>query len=347
MGLEWVIGHCLSRYFACLRFSSHAERKAQMTQKKQKTVRKNDKKSIVNIPESGYNEEQEETIGGKLYKDFKELDLTNNFLFLKVMQDPELCRKLLEIILDVDIEHIEYSEKEKTLDEKLEAKSVRLDVYLKDGRGTVYDVEMQTTNPGNLPKRSRYYQDMIDLNLLAKGDDYEKLNKSFVIFICMEDIFKGGRHIYTFENRCIQNPDIALGDETTKIFLNPHSEMDDVSPELANFLKFLIDGKPVDEFTERLVVAVETAKNNKKLELEYMSYYANLHDKYNEGLEAGLKAGHQEGHEKGFNEGLRVMVKTLKSILKDFDKVYDAVVENKEYADITREEVMEYYQKCS
>ena len=246
------------------------------------------------------------------------------------MQDPGLCRKLLEIILDVEIERIEYSEKEKTLDEKLEAKSVRLDVYLRDGRGTVYDVEMQTTDPGNLPKRSRYYQDLINLNLLAKGESYEELNKSFVIFICLDEVFKGGRHIYTFENRCIQDPDIALGDETTKIFLNPHSEMDDVSQELANFLKFLIDGKPLDEFTDRLMKAVETAKNNKMLELEYMSYYANLHDKYNEGLKAGLFA----------------MVKTLKPILKDFDKIYDAVTENKEYSDITREEVMECYQKC-
>ena len=131
---------------------------------------------------------------------------------------------------------------------------------------------------------------MIDLNLLAKGEGYEKLNRSYVIFICLDDIFKGGRHIYTFENRCIQNPDIALGDETTKIFLNPHSEMDDVSPGLANFLKFLIDGKPMDEFTERLVEAVEAAKNNKMLELEYMSYYANMHDKYNERHKEGIEA---------------------------------------------------------
>ena len=331
-------------------FLSHAERKAQVTQKRQKTKRKNDKKSIVNIQKSGYNEWQIGTVKEKPYKDFKELNLTDNFLFLKVMQDPELCKKLLEIILDVEIERLEYSEKEKTLDEKLEAKSIRLDVYVKDGRGTIYDVEMQTTNPGNLPKRSRYYQDLIDLNLLAKGDGYEELNRSFVIFICMDDIFKAGRHIYTFENRCIQAPDIALGDETTKIFLNPHSEMNDVSPELANFMTFLIDGKPVDEFTERLVEAVETAKNNKMLELEYMSYYANMHDKYNEGLKAGLSEGFSdglnEGFNKGLNKGLSAMVKTLKPILKDFDKVYDAVAETEEYADITREEVMEYYQKC-
>lgn len=331
--MESVINHCLDGICQFALFF-HAEGMVQMTQKKQKETRKTDNKSIVNIRDLGYNEEQMGTVEEAPYKDFKELDLTNNFLFLKVMQDPELCKKLLEIILDVEIERIEYLEKEKTLDEKLEAKSVRLDVYLRDGRGTVYDVEMQTTNLRNLPKRSRYYQDLIDINLITKGEAYEKLNKSFVIFICMDDIFKEGRHIYTFENRCIQTPGIALGDETTKIFLNPHSEMDDVSPELANFLKFLIDGKPVDEFTERLVAAVETAKNNKMLEVEYMSYYANMHDQYNAGLEAGIKAG------------LFTVVKTLKLLLKDFDKVYDAVTETEEYADITREEVMECYQQC-
>lgn len=269
-------------------------------------ARKTDKKSIVNVARSGYNELQAGAVGEKPYKDFKDLDLTNNFLFSKVMQDPQLCRELLEIILDVEIERIEYSEMEKTLNEKPEAKGVRLDVYVKDGKGTVYDVEMQTTNPGNLPKRSRYYQDLIDLNLITKGDDYDKLNKSFVIFICLEDIFKGGRHIYTFENRCIQNPEIALGDGTIKIFLNPHSKMDDISPKLANFLQFLIDGKPVDEFTERLVEAVETAKNNKFLEVEYMSFYANQHDAYRE--------GHAEGLELGI---ARNLIKTVESAMKN------------------------------
>ena len=90
----------------------------------------------------------------------------------------------------------------------------------------------------------------------------------------------------------------------------------------------------MDEFTERLVEAVETAKNNKMLEVEYMSYYANMHDQYNAGLKAGYKAG------------LFAVVKALKPILKDFDKVYDAITESEEYADFTREEVMECYKKC-
>lgn len=77
--------------------------------------------------------------------DYSQLTLANDFIFFKVMQDPELCRELLEIILEVEIERIEYSEVQKKLKETYQSKDVQLDVYLKDGRGTVYNVEMQAT----------------------------------------------------------------------------------------------------------------------------------------------------------------------------------------------------------
>lgn len=300
-----------------------------MTQKKQKETRKNDKKSIVNIPKTGYNEKQAKAEKMESYRDFKELDLTNNFIFSAVMKDPELCRQLLEMILDVKIERIEYIEKEKTVGTKPDMKSIRIDVYVQDGRETVYDVEMQTTNPGNLPLRSRYYQAQIDTSLLTKGEDYAYLNESFIIFICMKDIFGQGRPIYTFENRCIQETDIMLGDKATKIFLNPYYNINCVSPELANFLNFLKTGNPVDNYTERLVEAVEAVRNNKYLEVEYMSFLASQADARNEGRE----------------EGLIVMIRTLKSVLKDFDKVFEAVSKNEEYVDVSREKIMEYYRK--
>lgn len=77
--------------------------------------------------------------------------------------------------------------------ETYQSKGIQLDVYLKDSRGTIYNVEMQATNPGKLPKRSRYYQVLIDAGLLAKGADYRKLTKNYVIFISMEAVFKQGR----------------------------------------------------------------------------------------------------------------------------------------------------------
>ena len=51
------------------------------------------------------------------------------------------------------------------------------------GANAVYNVEMQTENTGELPKRSRYYQAVIDINLIKRGEDYAALKKSYVIFI--------------------------------------------------------------------------------------------------------------------------------------------------------------------
>lgn len=46
-----------------------------------------------------------------------------------------------------------------------------MDIYVKDGKETLYNIEMQTTENRNLPKRTRYFQEMIALNILEKGDN--------------------------------------------------------------------------------------------------------------------------------------------------------------------------------
>lgn len=146
---------------------------------------------------------------------------------------------------------------------------------------------MQASNPYNLPKRSRYYQVMIDLNLLQKGEDYNQLKKSYVIFICTEDIFQKKRAIYTFENLCLQEPEIHLGDETVKVFLNPVSEMEDIGQELRNFLTYIAKGVPVDDFTRELEHEVEEARQNRGWEEEYMTLQMIKRECYNEGKNEG------------------------------------------------------------
>lgn len=121
---------------------------------------------------------------------WENLRISNDFMFAKVMRNPELCKGLLERLLDIQIDHIEYPEEQKVIDISKDSKSVRLDVYLKDEKGTVYNVEIQTTSNRNLPKRTRYYAGMIDLNAIEKGADYSELPQSFVIFICTFDAFR-------------------------------------------------------------------------------------------------------------------------------------------------------------
>ncbi len=305
-----------------------------MTQKKRKT--------IVKTPEAEYNKSRQ---GSAEPKPFEELTLADRFIFYKVMRDKELCKRLLEIILHVEIERIEYPEGEKTIEVKNDAKGIRLDIYVKDEEATIYNVEMQTVHTANLPQRSRYYQNLIDVNLLGRGEDYRTLNRSFVIFICMEDIFRKGRHIYTFENRCREDTDLVLGDGTVKLFLNPCSEMNDVTPELKNFLTYLAERITADEYTRKVEEAVETAKRDPRLRVEYMSYYADQADHRAE-LEESHAKGFEEGREESREEGLLALVETLKPILPDFEAVYAAVIKNEVYAGCSREEIMKYYESA-
>lgn len=218
-------------------------------------------------------------------KAFEELQIKDDFMFSVIMRNPKFCKPFLERILAIKISRIEYPKSQETIDITADAKSVRLDIYVEDGKETVYNIEMQTTENRNLPKRTRYYQGMIDLNILEKGDNYKDLKRSFIIFVCTFDLFGEGRHIYTFENRCIQNPDLGLGDDTTKIILNTKGTMDDVTPEMKKLLDF-IDGKePEDDFTRELDEAVQSVRKNEKWRLDYMTLQMNYQEKYEQGVE--------------------------------------------------------------
>jgi len=75
---------------------------------------------------------------------WEDLGLSNDFLFGKVMQNPELCKEMLHRILpDIQIDHIEYPELQKSIKSDVDAKSIRLDLYVKDDKNIVYDIEIQ------------------------------------------------------------------------------------------------------------------------------------------------------------------------------------------------------------
>lgn len=113
------------------------------------------------------------------------------------------------------------------------------------------------------------------------------LKRSFVIFVCTFDLFGEGRHIYTFENRCLQNPALGLGDDTTKIILNTKGTIDDVPPEMKRLLDF-IDGKePEDDFTRDLDEAVQSVRKNEKWRLDSMTLQMNYQEKYERGDDEG------------------------------------------------------------
>ena len=260
---------------------------------------------------------------------FEDIGISDDFMFGTVMRNPEYCKPFLETVLGIQIEKIVYPSSQKVIDLTLDARSVRLDIYAADKNHTVYNIEMQNGHYANLPKRSRYYQGMVDLNILEKGNDYQCLRKSYIIFVCTFDLFGEGRHIYTFENRCIQNLDLALGDEATKIFLNTKGTADDVSEEMKNLLDY-IDGKlPSDTYTNALDEEVRRIRQNEDWRLDYMTLDMKFMEKYEEGKREGIEMGKQRGKELGKIDTLIELVHD--GILTEIDAAQRAEITVEEF----------------
>lgn len=231
-----------------------------------------------------YNKKEEQMMKPK---SFEQQTIKDDFMFGAVMRDPKRCKPLLEHILGVKIKEIKYPELQKVIDNAMEAKSIRLDVYVEDADNTVYNIEIQTTDKKNLPKRMRYYQGMIDLNIISKGEDYKQLKKSYIIFICDYDEYGKGRHIYTFENICLEDTTIHFGDDTVKIVLNTKGTADDVSAELRDVLHYIGGEEPKGKLAKELDEGVEDVKKSEEWRREYMTLL--MRDKENQVFGALVK----------------------------------------------------------
>ena len=251
---------------------------------------------------------------------WEELQISNDFIFGKVMQDPKLCKGLLQRILPgLKIDRIEYPETQKAVRPDIDAKSVRFDAYVEDGKGTVYDIEMQVGTSKELPKRTRYYQSLLDMQMIDKGEPYKKLKPSYIIFICPFDQFGMGRHIYTFENICKEDKSVLLNDGTTKIFLNAKGIMDDVSPALKAFLDYVAGKKPADPFVDELEEAVKNARKNREWRHEYMTLL--MRDQEN------IEIGREEGKAEGMEIGILGMVSSLRDFNIPDDEILQKIQE--------------------
>ena len=75
-------------------------------------------------------------------KRFDDLTIADDFMFCKVMQNEGICKEFLEMVLSDKIGKITYLSPQNTVAAGIEAKSVRLDILVKDEAGKSYDIEM-------------------------------------------------------------------------------------------------------------------------------------------------------------------------------------------------------------
>ena len=214
-------------------------------------------------------------------KEWKDLTLTDDYLFSQIMKDEDFCKLFLEMLMGIKITKVIYLEAQKEVNLFPQTKGIRMDVYL-ESDNEIYNIEMQTGHKHNLVKRMRYYHSAIDVDSLLRGNPYDQLKKSYVIFICNFDLCGDGFPVYESQTVWKQNGQ-EIGDEQIKVVYNTSAFEKAQDPRLRALLQYLStlfsDGRP------------------------HMKYELDLYDKWREGRVEGIKEGIEQGLEKGIEIG--------------------------------------------
>jgi predicted transposase/invertase (TIGR01784 family) len=244
--------------------------------------------------------------------DFESIKISDPIMFASVFTDPSLCKELLEIILEIPIDHVEIISSEHTVVPELGAKGVRLDVYVADGLGTKFNVEMQNVNKHDLERRSRYYLTANDIDCIRRGMLYKDMNDTYVIFICQFDPFKDGLPVYTVTPHCKETGH-EMPDGTTRMFLSTVAWSRCENPRLRSFLRYvhegMIDEETADgDFLRRVDETVRSIRHQAQWRMR--GIMNELNERFAEGKAEGKAEGSAET-EARMNEEMRLLGERL------------------------------------
>ena len=217
------------------------------------------------------------------------------------MRNPEIAKGVVESLLGIKVGKIEFLTSQYSLNEVYGEHGVRLDAYLEDS-DRVIDIEMQTVVKSDEGLRMRYYQSVIDVEHLGRGESYRRMKESYVIFICLADPFGDGKPVYSFVTK-EEDGDRILNDRIHKVIYNASDFAKAGSPAVRSFLKYLKNRFASDAITRRIQTEVEVCKSHQKWRAEYMLWNDQVREWKEEAREEGFSEGREEGREIGRAEG--------------------------------------------
>ncbi|WP_019205206.1 Rpn family recombination-promoting nuclease/putative transposase [Limosilactobacillus ingluviei] len=234
-------------------------------------------------------------------------DFTNDLIFRWVMEHEENCLAILRAILpELKITAVKRRENEHPVNYLAfdDERGVRFDAIIEDDQERFYDVEMQVANQPGLGKRVRYYQAQIDQETLKKGEDYDDLRESYVIFFCAFDPCGQDRRLYQFHYYEDDDRQLRLPTNSHVILINALGTKDQITPELAAVLDVMNRRRDnTNPLAVRLVKEIDDYNRDKKRRRALMNLKMRLKDEWRLGLSEGFDQGRAEGKAEGLSQG--------------------------------------------
>ena len=234
-------------------------------------------------------------------------DFTNDLIFRWVMEREDNCLAILRAILpELKITAVKRRENEHPVNYLAfdDERGVRFDAIIEDDRERFYNVEMQVANQPGLGKRVRYYQAQIDQETLKKGEDYDDLRESYVIFFCAFDPCGQDRRLYQFHYYEDTDRQLRLSTNSHLILINALGTKGQITPALAAVLDVMNRRRDnVNPLAVRLVKEIDGYNRDKKRRRALMNLKMRLKDEWKLGLSEGLDQGRAEGKAEGLSQG--------------------------------------------
>ena len=228
-------------------------------------------------------------------------DFTNDLIFRWVMEREENCLAILRAILpELKITAVKRRENEHPINYLAfdDERGVRFNAIIEDDRERFYDVEMQVANQPGLGKRVRYYQAQIDQEMLKKGEDYDDLRESYVIFFCAFDPCGQDRWLYQFRYYEDVDRQLRLPTNSHVILINTLGTQGKITPALAAVLDVMNRRRDnQNPLAVSLVKEIDGYNRDKKRRRALMNLKMRLKDEWRLGLSEGLDQGRAEGRD--------------------------------------------------
>ena len=210
-------------------------------------------------------------------------------LFMQVVLEEQACTEyILQTILDKSSLKLKEQRLQKRLP-NLHGRALVLDCLCTDEKGLLYNIEVQNSSAGAIPKRARYHAALMDTHTLKKGEKFSKLPESYVIFITDKDVLGEGEQLYQIE-RVIRKSGNLFKDGSHILYFNTASQDDNALGKLARDFKEANPKEIQSEILSHRVAALKEGKLDREGE-----------KKMNVLLEKYRKKAVEEGMEKGQN----------------------------------------------
>ena len=189
----------------------------------------------------------------------QEFSLMDDTFMSKVFEDKECAELVLSIIIGKKLKVINVKTQYEI--DNLHGRSIRLDIRAVDENGNLYDIEIENDQKRATPKRGRFNISLMDSDTLDKGELWNNLPETYVIFITRDDVLGGNKPIYHID-RTIKELNHKLFDDEAHIIFVPSKMQDDT--ELGKLMHDFNCKDPSEMYNKTLAERTGYFKNSKE-----------------------------------------------------------------------------------